>query len=144
VKPKRATIVAGATLLGLGGLAAAALTAGGEPAKPVAATAPVEIRTEVIHRTVRRAERRAPRGSTPAVAAGGQARQSPARAVEIPVSATSGPTVTTRQSGSGRGEAEHGDDTRADESRGEADHGDDDHGSADRSSHPDKGRGRDD
>ena len=119
MKPKRATIVAGATLLGLGGLAAAALTAGGEPARPVAATAP-------------------------AVAAGDQARQSPAQAVEIPISATSGPTVTTRQSGSGRGEAEHGDDTRADESRGEADTGDDDHGSADRGSHPDKGRGRDD
>lgn len=138
MKPKRATIAAGATLLGLGGLAAAALTAGGEPAKPVAATAPVEIRTEVIHRTVRRAQRPAPRGSTPAVAVGSQAPQSPAQAVEIPVSTTSGPRVTTRQSGSGRGEADHGDD------HGEAEHGDDSHGGGDHNSHPNKGRGRDD
>lgn len=138
MRPKRTTIVAGATLLGLGGLAAAAVTSGGAPAEPVAATAPVEIRTEVIHRTIRRTERPAPRGSAPALAAGSQAPQGPARAVEIPVAATSGPTVTTRQSGSGRGEAEHGDD------RGEAEHGDDAHGSSHDNSHPNKGRGRDD
>lgn len=51
MSPDRAAIAAGAALLGLGALTGAAVTSGGEPSRPAAATGPVEVRTQVIHDT---------------------------------------------------------------------------------------------
>jgi len=149
VRPQRTTIAAGATLLGLGGLAAAAMTAGGETTQPVAATRPVEIRTEVIHQTVHRTRRerppRAGSGAGPAPRGEAQAGAIPVSVASAPPRVGSGPAnapaprVATRQSGS-----EHGDDAR--EHGDDASERGDDNESGDRrgSSHSNRGRGRDD
>jgi len=151
VRPKRTTIAAGATLLGLGGLAAAAMSAGGETTQPVAATGPVEIRTEVIHQTVHRTRRerppRAGSGAGPAPRGETQAGAIPVSVVSAPPRGGSGPAdapaprVATRQSGSEHGDdaREHGDDTSERGDDTESEHGDRRGGS-----HSNRGRGRDD
>lgn len=137
MRPRRTTIAAGATLLGLGALAAAAVTAGGETAQPDAAGGSVEVRTQVIHRTQRERPAR-PQQS----AAGGRSAQQGAA-----------PRIASRED-----DAEHGDDVRE---HGDSEHGDDarehgddtsergddtesEHGDRRGGSHSNRGRGRDD
>lgn len=107
------TAVVAAALLAVGGAAGAALSAGpGHPpvATVAAAPAPVEVRTQVIHRTVHVVRhlkpKRARRPAPPPAAVVAPARAQPVTAAVAPRSAR---PLSTRSSatGSGGGEREH-------------------------------------
>ena len=109
MRPTPIQIAAGFALLGAGGVAGAALpVAAQRPAAVAAAPAPVEVRTQVVHRTVRvvRHERpkhlRPRRAAAPAPAqrlATPSAAPAPVHAAAAPATAASGRPLVTRSSG---------------------------------------------
>jgi hypothetical protein len=112
MRPTPIQIAAGVALLGAGGVAGAALpVAAQRPAAVAAAPAPVEVRTQVVHRTVRivRHERpkhlrpRRPAAAAPAPAPP-PAAPPPAPAARVPAAtapatAAAGRPLVTRSSG---------------------------------------------
>jgi len=109
MRPTPIQIAAGFALLGAGGVAGAALpVAAQRPAAVAVAPAPVEVRTQVVHRTVRvvRHERpkhlRPRRAAAPAPAqrlATPSAAPAPVHAAAAPATAASGRPLVTRSSG---------------------------------------------
>ncbi len=109
MRPTPIQIAAGFALLGAGGVAGAALpVAAQRPAAVAVAPAPVEVRTQVVHRTVRvvRHERpkhlRPRRAAAPAPAqrpAAPSAAPAPAPAAAAPATAATGRPLVTRSSG---------------------------------------------
>jgi hypothetical protein len=124
VSETRTKIAAGATLLALGGLAGVALSAESSPATGAAAktaAAPVEVRTQVIRRTVHVIRREKPKRAKHAIRPTSSAAPIPAaapasvpRVVALPAQPQQRPapvrTRTSGASGSGSGEHEQGDD----------------------------------
>jgi hypothetical protein len=117
VSDTRTKIAAGATLLALGGLAGVALSAESRHATSSAATAtpPVEVRTEIVRRTVHVFRHEKPKKvSTPPVRAAvpvpaAAPPRAVVRAVSAPAPAPSPAPVRTRTSGgSGGGKGDDG------------------------------------
>ena len=117
----RFKIAAATTLAALGILAALALSAGGQERTSTTATAPEEVRTEVVQETVHKTRRARNRGS------GGVLRAAPAPAPRVPAPAP--PVAAPFPAGSpdghhrGRGPGEGDHDEFEDEHHAEDDHG---------------------
>jgi hypothetical protein len=111
MRPTLRQVSAGAALLGTGVIVGAAVPAGGgQPRVTAAAPAPVEVRTQVIHRTVRivRHERRkAPRHVAAPAAATAPAVAAAAPRVVTPAPAATAPArpLVTRSSATGSSHA---------------------------------------
>jgi hypothetical protein len=137
-KPTRTHIAAGGTLAGLGVLAAVAIGAGaGEPVTTAAVpkTQPVEVRTVVVHRTIRVVRHQKPKKPKAAAAPPAPVVSShPVQIAQVPAAQPTVQPVSTRpvpastkplktaSSGGGEGE-EHEDNDREDN---EHEGGDDD------------------
>ena len=106
MRPTPIQIAAGFALLGAGGVAGAALpVAAQRPAAVAAAPAPVEVRTQVVHRTVRVVRHERPKHLRPrrapalAPAEPPAAPAAPAPAAAAPAPAATGRPLVTRSSG---------------------------------------------
>ena len=119
----RTKIAAGATLLVLGGLAGVALSAESNRATGAAQTAaPVEVRTQIVHRTVHVIRREKPKRRKPTRATSSPAPipavstpPATARAVTLPAKPQSTAPVRTRTSGASGGSGESDDHGRGDD-----------------------------
>lgn len=137
MKPSRTHIAAAGTMVALGALTAVAIGAGGseQPAKAVSApkAQPVEVRTVVVHRTVKVVRHQKPKKAKPASAPPAPARSAPAVQIAqapapvqvsqpAPAKSYSKP-LTTKSSGgaSGGGEHESGEDSDSGEHEGGGD-----------------------
>jgi hypothetical protein len=112
-------IAGAAALVALGGLGATALNPQpGRPAIEAARPAPVEVRTQVIHRTIRIVRREKPKRPRPVAAPAPAPPTAKAAAVIAPPVTYAAPPpapartvapLRTRTSGAGQGGSEHGD-----------------------------------
>jgi hypothetical protein len=143
----RTTLAAAATIAALGVLAAVALASGGEETTPAAPAPtaetdpPVEVRTQVVRRTVHKRPRTATSGARAASSSGsddGTLDQGPGDRPRIPVAAAP-PAAAPPASHSGPGPSGHHGDDDFDDDDDDHHGGDDDH--SDDDGHG-RGRGR--
>ncbi len=99
MKPKRTYIAAAGTMVALGALAAVAIGAGaGEPVKTVSVprAQPVEVRTVVVHRTIRVVRHQKPKKQKPVAAPPAPAAASPVQIAQAPAPQPTYQPVATR------------------------------------------------
>jgi hypothetical protein len=151
----RTTLAAAATIAALGVLAAVALASGGEETTPAAPAPtaetdpPVEVRTQVVRRTVHKRPKTATSGARAVSSSSsddGTLDQGPGDRPRIPVAAAPPAAAGPSASHSGPGPSgHHGDDDFDDDHHhGGDDHGDDDDGGHGRGRGRGRGRGGDD